>query len=47
MLSVERFADELGIKDRLHLWPDKALLKHVDDPAWLHSRWARISEWPR
>ncbi len=53
--SVERIATDLGITDRLHLWPDSSLgskeaLKEVEDPIthaeWLVRCWARVSEWP-
>jgi len=53
--SVERIALNLGIEDRLHLWPDSSLgslasFKEVDDPsahaAWLERCWSRVSEWP-
>ena len=53
--EAERAADEVGVADRLHLWPDKALgsAKVVNcqlDPkayrAWLNHWWGRISEWP-
>ena len=53
--TVERLADELGLADRLHLWPDKALgnLNVVNRMArpkehlcWLRKWWGRISEWP-
>lgn len=53
--TVERLAGEIGISDRLHLWPDKSLgskaaLKCVANPeqqlAWLNRNWSRISAWP-
>lgn len=53
--TVERLADDLGLADRLHLWPDaslgtRAAMKLVDHPsdhtAWLERWWTRISEWP-
>lgn len=53
--TVERLAHELGMADRLHLWPDKTLgsmwvLKRAADPEehgnWLLHWWTRISEWP-
>ena len=53
--TVERIANELGIQDRLHLWPDKTLgsktaKKSQPDPlaykAWVDQWWKRISEWP-
>lgn len=52
---VERLAEELGISDRLHLWPDPALgnasaVKRTANPQeylrWLNKWWGRISEWP-
>jgi hypothetical protein len=52
---VERLARELGIIDRLHLWPDKsfgtkASLARVgggeEHEAWLKGWWSRVSEWP-
>jgi DNA repair photolyase len=54
--TVERLCQELGVGDRLHLWPDKRLgaqwvVKSMPNPAqyltWLHSKWSRISEWPK
>lgn len=53
--TVERVANELGIAQHLHLWPDKSLgslaaLRRSPDGqqhlAWLQRCWARISEWP-
>ncbi len=53
--TVERLAEELGVRNRLHLWPDKklgskAVLAAMPDPdshqAWLNQWWTRISEWP-
>lgn len=53
--TVERVAQELGIAQHLHLWPDKSLgslaaLRRAPDReqqhAWLQRCWARISEWP-
>ena len=52
---VERIAGEVGLGDRLHLWPDKDLtnpkyLETMDDPTgfvhWLNKKWTRVSEWP-
>lgn len=53
---VERVAAEVGLAERLHLWPDKELLggkaafSGVADPAehaiWLFKWWNRVSEWP-
>jgi len=51
---VEIIAEELGMTDRLHLWPDKSLgskwmLKRLQNPkehlSWLNHWWTRISEW--
>ena len=53
--TVERVAGELGLADRLHLWPDKSLgnlgiANRMPNPRahmrWLRSYWERISEWP-
>lgn len=53
--TVEKLAEEIGIKDRLHLWPDKSLgaqwrVAQVADPIeyknWLLGWWSRVSEWP-
>jgi len=53
--EAETAAAEVGVSDRLHLWPDKALgakevVKRQPDPeaylAWLQRCWSRISEWP-
>ncbi len=54
--TVERLADELGLADRLHLWPDKSLgnvgvVNRMPKPKehlrWLRQWWERISEWPK
>jgi DNA repair photolyase len=54
--TVERLAGEIGIADRLHLWPDKCLggagaanrtSKPKEHLRWLGQWWNRISEWPR
>ena len=54
--TVFKLCQELGIRDRLHLWPDKKLgskwaVESMPQPAkyrsWLEKRWSRISEWPR
>ena len=51
----QQMASELGLQDRLHLWPDKSLgsqkfLRSLPDSAayvaWLERSWNRISEWP-
>ena len=53
--AVERLAGELGVADRLHLWPDRSLgtrnaLQRFPEEnqhlAWLNRWWNRISEWP-
>jgi DNA repair photolyase len=53
--TVERLAEEVGIGDRLHLWPDKSLgaqrwMARMPDPTaygnWLSQCWSRVSEWP-
>ncbi|MBP8261599.1 MAG: radical SAM protein [Verrucomicrobia bacterium] len=55
--TIERIADEIGVSDRLHLWPDAALgtgvaLKRLPPhqreahTAWLNRYWNRVSEWP-
>ena len=52
---VERLAAEVGLADRLHLWPDASLktnaaLSTYNDPLemfrWIHKWHQRISEWP-
>jgi len=52
---IEVVAGDLGLSDRLHLWPDHALgNRHTSerqaDPAaymrWITGWWARRSEWP-
>jgi DNA repair photolyase len=54
--TVERLAAEVGVVDRLHLWPDRSLgrptvWRRQADPhqhmIWLSRWWNRISEWPR
>ncbi|MEI9962036.1 MAG: hypothetical protein WDM76_13165 [Limisphaerales bacterium] len=54
--TVERLAIDLGIDDRLHLWPDKSLgnprvVNRTPNPdeyqRWIEKCWARISEWPK
>lgn len=53
--TVERLAAEVGVADRLHLWPDKSLAnvgvanrkpKPREYLRWLRKSWSRISEWP-
>ena len=52
---IEALAAACGLRDRLHLWPDKALggarFAHLtpspaEHQAWLQSWWHRRSEWP-
>lgn len=54
--TVERLANELGLTDQLHLWPDKSLgnlgiSNRMPNPTqhlrWLQRWWDRISEWPK
>ncbi len=46
MSIAEVLANEFGIADRLHLWPDADLVKFV--PAeWLNRWWGKISAWPK
>ena len=54
--TVERLAAEVGVADRLHLWPDKSLgnvgvANRMPKPReyrrWLRKSWSRISEWPK
>lgn len=53
--TVEKVATELGMANRLHLWPDKSLgsvavvnrmAKPKEHLRWLQKCWGRISEWP-
>ncbi|HAB16332.1 MAG TPA: hypothetical protein DCE44_07765 [Verrucomicrobiales bacterium] len=53
--TVERLAEELGLADRLHLWPDKSLgnagmtdrqINPKEHIRWLRRWWGRLSEWP-
>jgi DNA repair photolyase len=55
LFTVERWASEVGLGRKLHLWPDKSLgslsvENRIQKPAeyrqWLEKCWARISEWP-
>jgi len=51
---VERVANEVGLGERIHLWPDKDLgrkkalkrFSNSDHEEWLWKWWNRISEWP-
>jgi DNA repair photolyase len=54
--TVQLLARELGLKDRLHLWPDKSLgsaevvsrmPRQAEYRRWLNRWWHRVSEWPR
>jgi hypothetical protein len=56
--QVEALAAEIGLSDRLHLWPDKVLgsaetlasMSGTDAKtyrAWLDRWWSRVSEWPK
>jgi DNA repair photolyase len=54
--TVLELCKELGMADRLHLWPDKKLgakwaVESMDKPtqyrSWLQKKWSRISEWPQ
>jgi hypothetical protein len=53
--TADRLANDLGVKDRLHLWPDKSLghrnvVNRMPEPQeftkWLNRWWGRISECP-
>ncbi|HOB33555.1 MAG TPA: hypothetical protein PKH32_11810 [Verrucomicrobiota bacterium] len=53
---MERLAAEVGVADRLHLWPDKSLgsasvVNRMPKPRehmrWLRKWWSRVSDWPR
>lgn len=54
--AVWEIGNDLGLRNKLHLWPDKilgspAVLKSLPDSEafhqWLRTRWTRISEWPQ
>jgi len=54
--TMHSVAEELGLKRRLHLWPDRslgrpALVQRMPRPReysrWLDRCWNRISEWPK
>lgn len=54
--TVVRVAREVGLSDRLHLWPDKALgtkqaVAARQDPdrysKWLQRCWRKVSAWPK
>lgn len=53
--TVFEIAQEIGVSDRLHLWPDKSLgskatVSQMPSPRKYHKRlqhwWGRVSEWP-
>lgn len=53
--TVQTIASELGLYERLHLWPDKSLgcaavVDRMQNPSeyseWLAKCWGRVSEWP-
>jgi hypothetical protein len=55
LMMVSKIADDLGLADRLHLWPDKSLgarayVLRMKNPGkyleWLNHCWSRVSEWP-
>jgi DNA repair photolyase len=54
--SVWSLSRELGIRNKMHLWPDATLganevIMSRNSPGryleWLKARWSRISEWPK
>jgi DNA repair photolyase len=52
--AVEQLTDagevaiEVGLADRLHLWPDKSLqYRKPEHLSWYRQYWNRISEWPQ
>jgi DNA repair photolyase len=54
--NVWELSEEAGLRERIHLWPDKALgsaevVASMPKPKqyqkWLMTRWKRISEWPK
>lgn len=54
--KVVAICSELGMGERLHLWPDKQLgakwvVESMPKPehytAWLEKKWSRVSEWPK
>lgn len=47
MKCVEIAAQDIGLDHRLHLWPDKDLLKYYPEKQdWFLTYWNRVSEWP-
>lgn len=54
--TMHSVASELGLKNRLHLWPDRSLgnanvinrmAKKTQYERWLKRCWSRVSEWPQ
>lgn len=54
--TMHAVADSVGLKKKLHLWPDRSLgsaavIHRMDKPLqysrWLNRCWARISDWPK
>ena len=56
--TVEKLAKERGLKNRLHLWPDKALMPRFpvalvdarlarERRDWLLKYWGKVSAWPK
>jgi DNA repair photolyase len=54
--TMHRVAAQLGLKKKLHLWPDRSLgtptlirrMPRRDEyTRWLNRCWSRVSEWPR
>ena len=54
--TVHRVAGELGLRKKLHLWPDRSLgtptairrmPKRDEYERWLSRCWSRVSEWPK
>ncbi len=46
MHAVECHAKDIGIEDRLHIWPDIEMRGYANQ-GWLDKYWNRISEWPK
>lgn len=54
--TMHQVANQLGLKKRLHLWPDRSLgtprviqqmPKRAEYTRWLNRCWNRVSEWPK
>lgn len=57
--AVEVLATKLGLRKRLHLWPDRALMPRFPVPSmadaelacerrdWLNKHWQKVSAWPK